>query len=591
MVGATVDQLLKQNFYHLESWKKSGMLEVAEEALATGIEKRKDVHVVSTFGKEVWFTCRFVPFQFEDEPHLLALFTDITERKREQKALQESEQKLRNIIEHSNEIYYVHDTNQVLSYVSPQSLQVLGYTPDEIIIEWTQLATDNPINEKGIEITEKALKTGEKQGLYILELYKKDRSRVLLEINESPLKDGQGNVIGMVGAARDVTERKRLEEQLHQAQKMESVGQLAGGVAHDFNNLLTAIIGYGNLLKTEVSQDNLLLAYVTQILNSAKRAADLTHNLLAFSRKQMINPTPLNVNNIIISMKTFLSKIISEDIEISIFPADQDLTVMADKHQIEQVLINLVTNARDAMPDGGSLTIRTEYKEVDKEFIKKHGYVSTGAYALISVEDAGQGMNEETKERLFDPFYTTKEVGKGTGLGLSMVYGIIKQHNGYIDVQSELGKGTTFNIYLPLTSLTVEEDKKPEDLPILKGGTETILLAEDETYVRDFIKGILTGYGYKVIEAIDGEDAIKVLHTHKDKIQLAILDVIMPKKNGEMVHQEIKKVSPNMKVIFISGYATDILYKKGIIEEGLNFISKPMSPDELLIKVREVLDS
>lgn len=411
------------------------------------------------------------------------------------------------------------------------------------------------------------------------------------ENTANPIRDAGGKIVSCIEIVRNITERKRLGEQLHQAQKMESVGQLAGGVAHDFNNLLTAIIGYGNLLKTEVSQDNLLLAYVTQILNSAKRAADLTHNLLAFSRKQIINPRPVNVNNIITNMKTFLAKIISEDIDISIFPADQDLTVMADKHQIEQIMMNLVTNARDAMPDGGSLTIRTEYKEVDKEFIEKHGYVGTGAYALISVEDAGQGMNEETKERLFDPFYTTKEVGKGTGLGLSMVYGIIKQHNGYIDVQSELGKGTTFNIYLPLTTLTVEEDKKPKDLPILKGGTETILLAEDETYVRDFIKGILTGYGYKVIAAIDGEDAIKVLHTHKDKIELAILDVIMPKKNGEMVHQEIKKVSPHMKVIFISGYATDILYKKGIIEEGINFISKPMSPDELLIKVREVLDS
>jgi hypothetical protein len=200
-------------------------------------------------------------------------------------------------------------------------------------------------------------------------------------------------------------------------------------------------------------------------------------------------------------------------------------------------------------------------------------------------------MDQETKERLFDPFYTTKEVGKGTGLGLSMAYGMIKQHNGYISVQTEHGKGTTFNLYLPLTQQTVEVDKKPEGLPILRGGIETILVAEDETYVRDFIKEILVGYGYKVIEAIDGEDAIKILHAHKDKIQLSLLDVIMPKKDGKVVYEEIKKVSPQMKVIFISGYATDILHKKGIIEEGINFLSKPMSPDELLMKVREVLDS
>lgn len=219
MVGATADQLLKQNFYHLESWKKSGMLEIAEEALTAGTEKRKDVHVVSTFGKEVWFACRFVPFQFEDEPHLLALFTDITERKRSEEALQKTEQKLRNIIEHSNELYYVHDTNHVLSYSSPQSLQILGYTPDEMMIEWTRLATDNPINEKGMEVTEKALQTGEKQPFYLLELYKKDRSKVLLEIDESPLKDGQGNVIGIVGAARDVTERVKAEDALKKSEK------------------------------------------------------------------------------------------------------------------------------------------------------------------------------------------------------------------------------------------------------------------------------------------------------------------------------------------------------------------------------------
>ena len=219
MVGATVAQLLKQNFYHLESWKKSGMLELAEEALAAGIEKRKDVHVVSTFGKEVWFACRFVPFQFKDEPHLLALFTDITERKRSEEVLKETEQKLRNIIEHSNELYYVHDTNHVLSYVSPQSLQILGYTPDEMMIEWTKLATDNPINKKGIELTLKALKTGKKQGIYLLELYKKDRSKVLLEIDESPLKDEQGNVIGIVGAARDVTERVKAEDALKKSEK------------------------------------------------------------------------------------------------------------------------------------------------------------------------------------------------------------------------------------------------------------------------------------------------------------------------------------------------------------------------------------
>jgi PAS domain S-box-containing protein len=479
--------------------------------------------------------------------------------------------------------------------VNPAAAQMLGYTVDELIgrhshIRWhSKKADGSPNPEEGCPICS-TFKDGKAHHITDEVFLRKDGTSFPVEYTSVPITEDE-KIIGTVVTFSDITERKRLEEQLIQAQKMESVGQLAGGIAHDFNNLLTGIIGYGNLLKIEVSQNNILNAYVTQILNSAKRAANLTRDLLAFSRRQMINLMPLNINNIMTSMKSFLAKIIGEDIELSIFPADQDLTVMADSNQIEHVLMNLVTNARDAMPDGGSLTIRIEYREVDNEFIKKHGYVSTGAYALISVEDTGQGMDEETKERLFEPFYTTKEVGKGTGLGLSMVYGMIKQHNGYIDVQSELGKGTTFNIYLPLTKPIVEEYKKPEDLPTVKGGTETILVAEDETYVRYFIKEVLTRYGYKVIEAIDGEDAIKLLHAYKDRIQLSLLDVIMPKKNGKMVYEEIKKVSPHMKVIFISGYATDILYKKGIIEKGINFISKPMSPDELLIKVRETLDS
>jgi CheY-like chemotaxis protein len=303
----------------------------------------------------------------------------------------------------------------------------------------------------------------------------------------------------------------------------------------------------------------------------------------------MINLRAVNLNNIVNVMRTFLPRLISEDIELSVILTDKDLTVMADSTQIEQVLMNLATNARDAMPDGGHLIIRTKAIELGKDFIRSHGYGIPGSYALVSVEDTGQGMDKETKERLFDPFFTTKEIGKGTGLGLSMVYGIIKQHNGYIDVQTEIGKGTAVNIYLPLIKSSVE-DKKTKDFRILTQGTETILVAEDDTYVREILKDILTEYGYKVMEAMDGEDAIRILNSYRDKINLSILDVIMPKKDGKDVYYEIKKVKPDIKVIFISGYATDIIYKKGINEEKLNFISKPILPDELLLKVREVLD-
>lgn len=430
---------------------------------------------------------------------------------------------------------------------------------------------------------------GEERVEMDVEKERNDGIRIPCIVTATPFRRSDGELIGIVKNFTDITERKKLEGQLLQAQKMEAIGQLAGGIAHDFNNILTAIIGYGTILQTEMSQDDPLKAYLTHILNSAERATKLIQTLLAFSRKQIISLKPLNLNVLITGVEKLLSRIIGEEVEPSIFLTDKDLTVMADSSQMEQVLMNLATNARDAMPEGGRLTIRTEYGELDNGFIRAHGYGKIGSYALISVKDTGQGMDEETKESLFAPFFTTKEVGKGTGLGLSMVYGIIKQHNGYIDVQSELGKGTTFKIYLPLTTSTVE-DKKPEDLSILKRGTETILIAEDDTYVREFVKKILTEYGYKVIDAIDGEDAIRLLNAHRDKIQLIILDVIIPKKDGKEVYYEIKKVKPDTKVIFISGYASDILYKKGLIEEGLNFIPKPMSADELLIKVREILD-
>ena len=370
---------------------------------------------------------------------------------------------------------------------------------------------------------------------------------------------------------------------------MEAIGQLAGGVAHDFNNLLTAIIGYGHLLKKETSQDDRMSAYVGQILNAAERAAILTNDLLTFSRKQIINPQPVNLNKIIKNMESLLLRVIGEDIELSTVLTDADLTIMADSTQIDQILMNLATNAQDAMPKGGSFIISTDRVEINGEYIKAYGYGKPGSYALLSVEDTGTGMDEKTRERIFEPFFTTKEVGKGTGLGLSMVYGIVKQHDGYINVYSEPGRGTTFKILLPLIQSRVEE-LRPEDLTKVKGGTETILIGEDDKQVRSLLKEVLSNRGYHIIEAVDGDDALKVFHKNKDNIHLLILDVIMPKKNGKEVYEEIKKVKSDMNVIFVSGYSADIIHKKGILEVGLNFISKPVSPDELLIKVRDVLD-
>jgi signal transduction histidine kinase len=396
----------------------------------------------------------------------------------------------------------------------------------------------------------------------------------------------------------DITERREAEEkqqklqaQLLQAQKMEAVGQLAGGIAHDFNNILTAIIGYGNLLSMKTANDEVHRPYIDHILSAANRAASLTQGLLAFSRKQIINPQPVTVNAIIEQVQKLLHRIIGEDIELRTVLTGEDTTVMADTGQIEQVLINLAANARDAMPNGGQLTIETRPAEIGSEYLRAHGYGKAGKYILISVSDSGEGMDERTLDRIFEPFFTTKEVGKGTGLGLAIVYGSIKQHNGYINVSSEPGRGTTFTIYLPLLKAEARPATAAEPAPPPKGGTETILLAEDDAVLRDLARGMLEEFGYTVIEAVDGEDAIEKFRANQDSIQLLILDVIMPKKNGREVFEEVKKMKSGTKVLFTSGYPANIIQKKGILEAGINFIVKPHRPQELLRKIRAVLNS
>jgi CheY-like chemotaxis protein/two-component sensor histidine kinase len=305
----------------------------------------------------------------------------------------------------------------------------------------------------------------------------------------------------------------------------------------------------------------------------------------------MINPQPINLNDIIHKIEKLLSRIIGEDIQLHISLADQDLIVLADSTQIEQALMNLATNSRDAMPEGGRLSIKTEAKELTDEFLKAYGYyIKPGEYALLTFEDTGEGMDEKTKEKIFEPFFTTKEIGKGTGLGLSIVYGLVKQHDGYINVYSEPGSGTIFKIYLPLVKLKPEKSI-PKDQTTITGGTETILLAEDDIHVRKLMKEVLLGYGYNVLDAVDGEDALKVYKENNEKVQLLILDAIMPKKNGKEVYDEIKTGNPQMKAIFTSGYNSDIIHKKGILQDGLTFIVKPVSPYDLLRKVREVLDT
>ena len=404
------------------------------------------------------------------------------------------------------------------------------------------------------------------------------------------LPDVDGTSAGVLISGVDITERRYLEAQLLHAQKMEAVGVLAGGVAHDFNNILAAIIGYASLLQMKITEDEKLRHPVDQIINSAKRAAQLTKSLLAYSRKEVVEQKSIKINDLLRDVEKLLPRLVREDIEIRTVLSDDQMTVNADAGSIEQVLMNLATNARDSMPEGGQLIIEARRVELGSGSIAAHGYGSQGTYALIAVSDTGMGMTPETKAKIFDPFFTTKEVGKGTGLGLSMVYGIIKNHHGYVNVYSEIGKGTTFKIYLPLVQMTVQNERRAESPPPA-GGTETVLVAEDDSTVRTMTGIVLRDAGYAVIEARDGEEAVQAFAAHQQSIQLVMLDVIMPKKNGKIVLDEIKGIRPDIKALFTSGYTAEIMKGTKELGVGVHFLQKPASAADLLRKVREVLDA
>jgi PAS domain S-box-containing protein len=502
-------------------------------------------------------------------------------------ALKDSERKYRTLFEESKDVLYIGKPDGKLLDINLAGVELFGYDSKVEMLD-ISIERDLFVNFQERQFCMRAL---EEQGFikdYEVVMKKKNGVHVTVLMTAIIDRDETGKLTTYRGIMKDVTEWKRLEQQLFQAQKMEAVGQLAGGIAHDFNNILTAIIGYGNLLKAQMP-DGPLMTYLNHILDSADRAAKLIQDLLAFSRRQMISPRLINLNEIVKGIENILSRLIGDDIELSVQFTDRKLAVIADGTQIEQVLMNLATNARDAMPDGGSLFISTELAYIDDRFIKTYGYGRAGEYALITFSDTGSGMDEKTKEKIFEPFFSTKEVGKGTGLGLAMVYGIVKQHNGYVNVYSEAGNGTTFRIYLPLMRKETGERKKAE-LLTLTGGKETILLAEDDFSVRKFIRVLLEGVGYTVIEAGDGEEALKAFVEHKDSVKMLILDIMMPKKNGKEVFENIRGLKPQVKALFISGYTSDMVHQKKIVEEGFDVISKPVSSVKLLTKVREILE-
>ncbi len=506
-------------------------------------------------------------------------------------ALRTSEERYALSVEGANDVIWDLNLATGEAYYSQRLNKILGHEDDEASGNLNELEDRiHPDDHLRVAETYKAYLEGRIPLLEIEHrLRHKDGSYRWILIRGACVRDSQGRAYRMAGSLTDITERKKLEQQLLQSQKMESIGILAGGVAHEFNNLLTAISGYGQILQERIpADDELSRESIGNVLKAAERAAELTRSLLAFSRKQTIKPEPVRVDTIIGYVDNLIQRVIGDEIEISVKLSGENLLVKADVGQMELVLMNLATNARDAMPRGGRLCITTGKVVVEEGSEARYDLPAAGRYALISFADTGTGIDKEMLGKIFEPFYTTKEIGKGTGLGLSLAHGIIKQHNGSILVGSELGKGTTFDIYLPLIEGHPVEEKSKTPAPHAPG-IETLLLVEDEEIVRDLTKRMLERAGYNVIVADNGEDAVARFRQHDD-ISLVLSDVVMPGKNGREVLDEIRKIKPGVKVMFISGYTADIMHDKGICEEGTEFITKPFKKNDLLRKVRKILD-
>jgi len=548
------------------------------------------VRAIDTTGTSRWMRVRTFPVQDASGEvyRVVGIAEDVTELKRAEEALRNSAQRFRSLIEHSSDLIVLVDAEARFTYLSPSFETTLGHRAEDWIgrsgfplvwpdsVEATRQLHERTLASPGVAIP-----------WQIRVLHADGTSRWLEGTSANHLHDPA--IAAVVVNCRDVTERKRMETQSIQAQKMESIGRLAGGVAHDFNNLLTAIKGNMSLAMLEVKSSDPLYEYLISVDQATDSAASLTRQLLTFSRKQIISPKVINLNHVLGRVQKLLVRLIGEDIHLELFPASDLAQVRLDPNQAEQVLINLAVNARDAMPHGGRLTIGTANIDLDTKYARQHPYVQAGSYVMLTVTDTGVGMAEDVRAHLFEPFFTTKESGAGTGLGLSMVYGAVKQNGGHIEVDSEPGHGATFKIFLP----AVEEppdttvDAVDATRPL---GVETIVLVEDEQHVRTIASLMLRRQGYTVHTFPDGPSAIAAVEAMTGHLDLVITDVVMPRMNGKVLSERLLQLRPSIRVLYTSGYTADVIVHHGVLDEGVEFLSKPYSLELLARRVREVLD-
>jgi two-component system cell cycle sensor histidine kinase/response regulator CckA len=574
-----------------QRWRKQvhpddlGRVLADEQTLSQeGDRYRVEYRLRTRDGKDVWVRdeATYVRHLETGELVMRGLFLDITERKEAEEELRRSEQRLHTTLNAAPVILFALDPAGVFTLSAGRGLQELGLKPGEVVGQSVfERYRDNP---EILDHFRRAL-----SGEEFIATDEVPQQQRVYETRWAPGPDRDGIPSGVIGIATDITERVRLQKQMRNMQQLEAIGRLAGGIAHDFNNLLNIVLGYAQLLSEGTDLTEKMKKGLGQIHRAGERAAALTHQLLAFSRKQVLQPKLIDLNAIVADVQKMLSRVIGEDIELVIRLHPSLAPVKADPVQMERVLINLAVNARDAMPSGGTLLMETTNVELSEAYVHQHPGLPFGQCVVLTVSDTGHGMDDETLEHIFEPFFTTKELGKGTGMGLASVHGIVTQSGGSVSVSSTPGKGTTFQIYLPAETVSAEA---PAEKPVeeIARGSETILVVEDEANLREITRVFLEDCGYRVLEAADGNEALQIAESFSHPIHLILTDVIMPGMNGRQLAEQILSARPGMKAVYMTGYMDDMVVQHKVLEPGIPLLQKPFDLVRLTRKIRTVLD-
>lgn len=526
--------------------------------------------------------------RYDGRPARLISVNDVSRSVLAEEALRQSDANFRTLIQSAPLAIVTLDRNGLVQMWNPAAEHLFGWREAEVLNRPLLTVPENDIDEHRLLLARAA--GGDPVVGIERTRRRKDGTGVLISISVAALRDDRGGIAGFIATYMEVGTRRALEEQFRHAQKMESVGRLAGGVAHDFNNLLTVILGYGHMLRAMDTLDASVASGIGEIVDAAERAADLTRQLLAFSRKQVLQPEVLTLDRVVRRMGRLLKRLIGEDVELVTVIPQSTHPVRVDPAQIEQVVANLVVNSRDAMPGGGRLTIEISNVELDEIYASRRVDFQPGKYVMLAVTDTGTGMNQAVQERIFEPFFTTKEPGKGTGLGLATVYGIVKQSGGDVWAYSEPGTGTTFKVYLPAVITTAPPEAEAPALTPAAGGSETILVVEDEEKVRVLAAGVLKTAGYHVFQARTADEALFILRQRPDEIHLLLTDAVLPRMSGEQLAKRAVEIRPGIRLLFMSGYTDTSVVANGVIAEGNVFLQKPFIPEILLRKTREALE-